>query len=375
MLTNAMLNNHEEPAVISAIMKQQMTSRMRQVVNDGMDVMGGAGICNGPANFMANVYTNVPIAITVEGANILTRSLIQFGQGLTRSHPHLLHMIQAIEHGSNMKKFNAAVVDIVKHGAKNAFISLTSPMTRSHAVENGVIPHYESQLARLSANFALASDFALSLGGSIKFAEFLSGRYADILSNIYLGYAVLWHYKKFPVENTDAVVEYAMQTLLYESQEALYDISRNFPAPGLGPALRMLTFPFGKCYDKPDDKLIRKVSNAITTDTPLRKQLSTNLYLSEDANDRVKLIHATLPKAVEADKIYLKLRKEKRSPTVSEQTLLDEVEAAREVIIQVDSFNRLGQEEHSGDNWTVSKRPAYTSAFAKVAAASAANKL
>ena len=95
-LTNAMLNKHEQPSVISAIMKQQMTGRMRTVVNDGMDILGGAGICNGPSNFLANAYTSIPIAITVEGANTLTRSLIQFGQGLTRSHPHLIDIIKSI---------------------------------------------------------------------------------------------------------------------------------------------------------------------------------------------------------------------------------------------------------------------------------------
>lgn len=109
LLTNSMLNKHEQPAVISAIMKQQMTSRMRSVVNDGMDVLGGAGICNGPSNFLANAYSSIPIAITVEGANTLTRSLIQFGQGLTRAHPHLIHIVESIGKGNDMKGFNSAL--------------------------------------------------------------------------------------------------------------------------------------------------------------------------------------------------------------------------------------------------------------------------
>jgi acyl-CoA dehydrogenase len=195
-LTNAMLNQHEQPAVISAIMKQQMTQRMRQCVNDGMDVLGGAGICNGKANFLASAYANVPIAITVEGANILTRSLILYGQGLTRSHPHLLHVIQAITKGDDQKGFNSALTGLIQHGVANTLSSLSSAVTRSRSRGNDPVAHYESQLLRLSTNFALCSDFAMVMGGKLKSAEFISGRFADIISSLYLGYATLWHYQK-----------------------------------------------------------------------------------------------------------------------------------------------------------------------------------
>jgi alkylation response protein AidB-like acyl-CoA dehydrogenase len=119
-LTNSMLAQHEQPAVISAIMKQQCTHRGRMVVNDAMDVLGGAGICNGPNNFMATNYMSTPIAVTVEGANTLTRSLIQFGQGLTRSHPHLLSVIRSIQAGDDQKGFTEALVKMIQHGAANA---------------------------------------------------------------------------------------------------------------------------------------------------------------------------------------------------------------------------------------------------------------
>lgn len=363
-LTNSMLNNHEQPAVISAIMKQQLTSRMRICVNEGMDILGGAGICNGKNNFLANAYASIPIAITVEGANILTRSLIQFGQGLTRSHPHLVHIIKSIQKGDDMKGFNEALTATIGHFFKNFGASLVANVTRprfSFQKSSDLAGFYESQLTKLSSNFALCSDFALFLGGKLKAAEFLSGRYADVLSNLYLGYAVLWHYKKEPIAGIEPVMEFAMQTILYDIEEAFHGIFANFPIPGLGTVMQAITFPTGKCYAKPNDELLRKTADAITTDSAYSKALRYNLYLHPDAvNDRAALIMATLPKAVEADKIYAKLRKEKCSPTETEKKLLEEVEKARSTIIQVDSFPRLGQEVFYNNEWNANLRPAYT---------------
>ena len=360
LLTNAMLNQHEQPAVISAIMKQQMTTRMRDVVNDGMDILGGAGICNGPSNFLANAYSAVPIAVTVEGANILTRNLIQFGQGLTRSHPTLLHMIKAIQHGDDMAGFNKALGETIGHGASNLGRSLMYTVTRPRFRGNDPVTYYESQLAKLSSNFDLCSDFAMTMGGAIKFAEFTSGRYADVLSNIFLGYAVLWHYTKYPVKGGDKMVEHAMESILYETEEAFHDVFANFPLPVLGPVMRALTFPTGRCYAKPTDKMTSAVANLITTDSEVRKQLANTLFFSKDPADRVALINATLSQAVAADKILTQLRKEKRQPTAAEKATIDAAEAAREVIIQVDSFPRLGKELNMPEAWTSSQRPAYT---------------
>lgn len=362
-LTNAMLNNHEQPAVISAIMKQQMTHRMRIIVNDGMDILGGAGICNGPANFLANAYSNVPIAITVEGANTLTRSLIQFGQGLTRSHPHLLNLIKSIQHGDDMKGFNSALAKTIGHAFSNLTRSLTSSFTRRRTRHpTDPLPYYESQLSKLTANFALCSDVTLTLGGKLKAAEFISGRFADILSNLFLGYAVLWHYKKFPSADSAAVLDYAMTSILCDTEDAFFGVFENFPVGALGTFARVATFPFGRCYTRPKDSNIRDTSNSITTDTGLRKKFAENLYVSQDVNDRVALITSILPKVVEVDKIYARMRKEgKRPPTAIEQVLIDEVEAAREVIIQVDSFPRLGRELNESADWTPSQRAAYTS--------------
>jgi acyl-CoA dehydrogenase len=364
LLTNSMLNHHEQPAVISAIMKQQMTSRMRQVVNDGMDVIGGAGICNGPANFLANAYSSIPIAITVEGANILTRSLIQFGQGLTRAHPSLLHIIKSIQAGNDMKGFNKAITATIGHGATNLGRSLVTSVTRQRFKSGGLASYYESQLTKLAANFALSTDFALLMGGKVKAAQSISGRYADVMSNLYLGYAVLWHYQKFPVKGSEKMVEYAMESILYDIEDAFHGIFANFPIPGVGLVMRAVTFPTGRCYAKPTDKMTQAVSQLISTDSEVRKQLSSALFLSDDPNDRTALISATLAKSIDADKILALCRKEKRQPTPLEQAILEGVEAARDKIVQVDSFDRLGKEIYETASWSAEHRPAYTAMMA-----------
>jgi acyl-CoA dehydrogenase len=200
---------------------------------------------------------------------------------------------------------------------------------------------------------------ALTMGGQLKFAEFTSGRFADVLSNLYLGYCVLWYYKKYPVPGAEAMVDFSMQNILCDAEEAFDGIFANFPVPVLGATMKALTFPTGRCYSRPGDKLTKAVSDAITTDSAVRKQFATDLYISKDLKDRIALLNDTLPKAVEVDKIYTKMRKEKRKATAAEQTLIDAVEAAREIIIQVDSFPRLGKELNHEESWSALQRPAY----------------
>lgn len=345
-MVNAMINQHEQPAVISGVCKQQITERGRDTVIRGMDVLGGAGICKGPNNFLANMYTTMPVAITVEGANILTRSLIIFGQGLTRAHPHLYDLIKTIQHGDDIEGFKREVGKLAKHGLENTLGSLSTAVTRSRIKKKGsLLEHYESQLEKISRNFAATADISLVLGGKLKFAEMVSGRFADVFSSIYLGYSALWFYKaNRHVEGIDAIFDYAMTQLCYDAQQGLVGISKNFPVPGVGLLMRGVSFPFGLPYDLPTDAQARRVANLISTDSGVRSLLSENMFISSKKDDRVALLNETLPKAVKADQILSNVRKQKRSPTIQEQQAIDEVEAAREVIIQVDSFEGLGAE-------------------------------
>ncbi|ETW03800.1 hypothetical protein H310_05165 [Aphanomyces invadans] len=343
-LVNGMLNQHEQPAVISGVCKQQITARGRDAVVQAMDVLGGAGICRGPNNFLANSYMSLPVAITVEGANTLTRSLIIYGQGLTRAHPHLYPLIQSLQHGDDVASFKKHANALVLHGVTNAVHSLTRSVTRSRS-KGDLVSHYESQLSRLAANFAITTDLALVLGGKLKFKEMISGRFADALSSLYLGYASLWFYKQHQdMAGLDVVLDYAMTTLCYDAQEALVGIASNFPVPGMGPVMKGVAFPFGRAYAKPTDAQVAAVAELVSSDSGVRDLFSTSMFISKDPTDRVAKIHHTLPKAIQADKILAAIRKEKRSATVDEQTLIDQVEALRNEIIQVDAFYGLGAE-------------------------------
>lgn len=356
-LINSMLAKHEQPAILGAIMKYETTNRGRDVANDGMDIVGGAGICRGQNNFIGNGYMSVPIAITVEGANILTRTLIVFGQGLTRAHPHLFSLIQTLESDADdFKGFTRELNNIIKHGVTNTVQSFSRALfrQRSSGKPSNLVAHYESQLSRLAANFAIQSDLCLTLGGKIKFEEMLSGRMADALSKLYFGYACLWYYQKVGgrnVEGLDDVLMYSMDSLLYECQEALQGVSSNFPVRPIGWVMRALTFPTGSPYSPPNDVQKKKVGRIASTPNAFRDLMTENMFISSDPSDQIRRLNDYLPKAVEADKILSKARKEKRQLTASEQALVDEVEQARDAIIQVDVFDRLGAEEYQGADY------------------------
>ncbi|KAG8463718.1 hypothetical protein KFE25_003991 [Diacronema lutheri] len=353
-LMNGILNAHEQPPVLSAIMKYQMTARMRSVVNQAMDILGGAGICKGKANFMGNSYQQIPIGITVEGANILTRSLIVFGQGLNRSHPNLLGLIESINKGDDMRGFNQHLARLVGHAATNAVGAVGGALATALRAPFGkgadVAAYHEVQLGRLARAFAISADLSLVLGGKLKFAEMLSGRFADVLGNLYSGYAMLHYHKTHHCADSDKVLDHAMSELLYETQQSLFAIQANFPVPGIGLLMRALTFPLGGSYAMPSDRLNQQVSALITTDSQVRKLLSPNIFISRnDPNDRIALINRALPKCLEADAILAAVRKAKRAPTSAEQAVINEAEAMREEIIQVDSFDKLGREAAQPD--------------------------
>ena len=334
---DAVLANGEKPPVLSAIMKHECTEKGRKATNEGMDVIGGAGISRGPMNFLAPVYISTPVSITVEGANALTRSLIIYGQGLTRSHPHLLHMIKAIQDGDNQEGFNKELTNVIKHALTN----MGRSVTRGLAVQ--VVPkgidisgYYEAQMSRLSANFAFCADVGLTMGGGIKTAEFLSGRYADILSNLYMGYSCLWYYEKNKhVQGLDKVLDMAMADHCFKIQEAIFGISSNFPIPLMGPVMRAFTFPRGREYTEASDKMRRAVSQSITNPSEVRALLSQNVFVSKDEKDRVNQISRAVSLACEADGYLAACRRAKRQPTAEEQKVIDEAEVLRELIIQV----------------------------------------
>jgi alkylation response protein AidB-like acyl-CoA dehydrogenase len=354
-LINSMLANHEQPAVLSAVMKYETTHRARCVVNDAMDVMGGAAICRGPNNLVGNSYMGTPIGITVEGANILTRSMITFGQGLNRAHPNLINIVNTIEKGDDVKGFWSATMGFVGHLTTNVGRSLTRSITRPRS-RSDLLKYYEGQLQKLSSNFAVSADLALVLGGKLKFEEMLSGRFADAFGTLYLGYACCWYYKNNRnTEGIDKVFELAMEGLLQQNQDALKGVANNFPIPGIGLAMNAINFPFGDAYTGPNDKMRQNVSNIISTPSGIRDLLSEGIFISDDPNDRLRMMNDIFPLSVEVDKFISKAKKEKRSLTKEEQDLVLKVQTAANEIIQVDSFDKIGIEKYQDNDYV---RPA-----------------
>lgn len=355
MLINSMLAKHEQPAVLSAVMKYETTSRARAVVNDAMDVMGGAGICRGPNNLIGNGYMSLPIAITVEGANILTRSMITFGQGLNRAHPHLINIVNTIEKGDDVKGFTKEVTGFMGHLFTNIGRSLTRAVTRPRS-KSDLSAYYEGQLGRLASNFAVSADLALVLGGRLKFEEMLSGRFADAFGTLYLGYACLWYYQQNrKVEGIDALFELSMERLLKQNQDAIVGLSSNFPIPGIGPLMRGICFPTGLPYQGVNDKLTKASSDLISKPSAIRDLLSEGVFISNDPKDRLRMLNDILPQSVEVDQIVAAAKKAKRELTADEKKKVDHVNAVINEIVQVDVFDKIGSEKYESDDYV---RPA-----------------
>jgi acyl-CoA dehydrogenase len=286
----------------------------------------------------------MPVAITVEGSNTLTRSLIVFGQGLNRAHPNMQDLISSIQAGNDSSGFHRHLFKLLGHAGTNAGRSFTRALTRSRMKNSGsLISYYESQLERLASAFAFSADLGMTLGGKLKVAECLSGRYADVLSEIYMGYSMLWFRRKNDCKDIDIVLEYAMDSCLHRIENAFYGIISNFPIRPVAWAIRAVAFPTGRCYEAPNDALMKKTSQLITTNTEVRSLLTNTVFVSQlDKTDRVREIETAFPICIEADKILSVMRKSKRKePTEQERQVLERAEELRERIIQVDAFEQL----------------------------------
>lgn len=368
-LMNAIVDNHEAPMVISSIMKQNCTERGRRIIQNGMDIAAGSAICRGDSNYLANAYCAMPVAITVEGANIMTRSFQVIGQGLTRCHPHMLELIQSLQSDQPdaVDKFGKQFRKVVRHGAENFSLSITrgigssiNTIARSStAYKNGdkLVEYHEAQLLRLSANFALTADLCFTLGGKLKFEEMLMGRLADALGAIFLGYSVLHHYHhRRGVEGLEAITEHAMLRLEHEAMTALRAASDNFPGPFgrlAGTVMKVACFPLigAASYGLPSDVLTKQVSTLVTTPSGLRDFFLHNVYLApaSDTKNQISALIGAFPICVDADKIMNICRKEKRKPTPAEQSTVDEANKLRDKLVQVSVFDHASfQEEQPG---------------------------
>ena len=366
IVTAAALDEGQKPIVISAIIKYELTERMRQIVNDGMDIQGGSGICLGPKNYLGRLYQVIPVCITVEGANILTRTMMIFGQGAVRCHPFIYKEIQALHQQDKTKglqQFDQLLFKHIGFIMRNKVASFWLGITNARFIKTPGDQHtakYYQQIVRLSAAFALTNDYAIIvLGSSLKRKERISGQFADVLSNLYLCSTVLKQFQDQGCPEDDLpLMHWACQHTIYAAQQSLLTLFKLLPIKPMTWGLKVLTFPFGGSYSAPGDKLIHQTSSILLNDTEARDRLTQGIYINEietDATGRIecafkavlaampieKKIHQAqksgqLPKGL--NEAVLELAIDKKIISKKERALIEEAEKARRLAIMVDDF-------------------------------------
>ncbi|MFO0115664.1 MAG: acyl-CoA dehydrogenase [Betaproteobacteria bacterium] len=311
-ITAGALDLGEKPSVLSAISKYHATERMRQVINDAMDIHGGKGICLGPNNYLGRAYQQVPIAITVEGANILTRSLIIFGQGAIRCHPWVLKEMKAAREDS-LDAFDAAFWEHIKFTIGNAGRSLWLGITAGVGLPAPACPEtkrYYQQMTRFSSAFALLADVSMFIiGGSLKRKEKLSARLGDVLSHLYLASCVLKFYDERGQQKDELpLLKWALYDCAFKIQVAMDGIIKNFPNRPVAWALRRLVFPKGMTLIQPSDQLGHEVAKILITPSAARDRLIAGMYLPNDENDIMGQLNAAMNAVVAAEPIEAKVR-------------------------------------------------------------------
>lgn len=333
------INAGKKPAVANAIMKYHSTEIFRENIMNAMDIQGGAGISRGPRNLLAHAYFGAPIAITVEGANIITRTLIIFGQGMIRCHPYAYGQIEALEKG-NVKAFDDLLFSHIGHVIHNKVRSFILGVTRGYAhrtASKGKARRYEQKLAWASARFAYLSDVALGLmGTSLKRRESVSGRFGDVLAQMYLITSALKRYETEGSLESDAVfLEVAVEDAFGKIDLAFKGILENLlpGAPGL--PFRVLGFytrlnPMGKTIK---DKDLHRIATALCEDDSVRERICKNMYMGEQVQQLLEATHK-----MQAVKVLLTKEKKKEPLSKNEKRELAEARHLQYEIITVDSF-------------------------------------
>nr|MBP8207018.1 acyl-CoA dehydrogenase [Acinetobacter sp.] len=312
------LNQGGKPAVMTAMAKYYATETMRRMLNHGMDVIGGRAVQLGPRNFIALGYQAIPVSITVEGANILSRSLMIFGQGSMRCHPYLfeeLQLLQAEDKNTALKTFNDMLFKHLAYTFNRTARAFTYGFTggSAPASENADTfsrPYYKI-INRFSANFALTADMCLGLlAGDIKRKEMLSGRLADIHAQMFIATAILKFYEHG--QKTDAEQAHARLALdkaLYKTQDAFYDLFENFPIKFASALVKFICFPLGRAVTKPTDQLKRDVATYMMQDNAFRQQLKQHVCYSTDTNDVSGRMESAFQMLLKIEPLWNKFKK------------------------------------------------------------------
>jgi hypothetical protein len=355
------------PSVVTAIAKYHMTEMSRTLLNDSFDIHAGRAIQCGPKNYLAHGYMGVPISITVEGANILTRNLMIFGQGATRCHPYVLKELEAAANPdaeAGLKQFDELLLKHVGFAVGNTFGALFQGLTGgcfNAAPVSGATAQYYKQLSRMSKALALSADVSmLMLGGDLKRKEMLSARLGDVLSHLYIASAVLKFYEDNGRQVADLpFVHYSIQRNLYEIGRAFDGFFANFPSAAVGRILKTLVFPFGIGYKMPSDDISMQISDALLQPSVVRDRLTHLCYLGEGDDDPTGSMEQAFLALHAAQPLMKKMalaQKEGRLPrklpmdqlisrafaaqviTADEQQQLERMNTLRFSAISVDSF-------------------------------------
>ena len=365
--TNGALDAHAQPAVITAIAKYNFTELARQAVTDGMDILGGAAIMQGPRNLIASGWAGVPVSITVEGANILTRTLIVFGQGAIRSHPFAYREIKALA-ANDRRDFDAAFWGHVGMVVRSLCRAIVLGVTRGRLASSpvgGPAARYYRKLAWTSATFALLADLAMvTLGGQLKRKGALTGRFADVFSWMYLGSAVLRRFEAEGRRREDLpLLHWSMMDAFARIQDALEGILQNLDVPLLGMLLRGPVAAFARWNRigrRPDDRLAGEVARILQTPGAQRDALTSGIYMPDDASQGLGRLEHAFELSFQAEGVTRKIKsavRKRQLPksdpatlvgdavkagliTAQEAELVAAAEAARDDAIQVDSLTR-----------------------------------
>jgi acyl-CoA dehydrogenase len=336
-LVASMVTGGEKPAVLSGIAKYHLTDRARSVVTDAMDIAGGKGICMGPSNFIGAAYMQMPVSITVEGANILTRSLIIFGQGAIRCHPYVLKEMAAAReadaHAASVA-FDRAVFGHFGFALSNFARTLVLGLTGSHPVRvPDVAPEtrrYYQQLTRFSAALAFLADVSMGvLGGTLKRKEKLSARLGDVLSYLFLCSATLKRYEDEGRQIADApLMHWAIWDAMFRTQTALEGVISNFPNRFIAALMRRTVFPLGRPYVVPSDRLGHDVARLLIEPSATRDRLTAGMYLPRNEGDPMRTLEAALEATIASAPIEARIRDAQKAGRFAPKTGEDRGTAA-----------------------------------------------
>jgi acyl-CoA dehydrogenase len=335
-MTAMVVDQGEKPAVPSAIAKYHTTEMARESLRDAMDVHGGKGIILGPRNYLGRGWQSIPVSITVEGANILTRNLMIFGQGAIRCHPFVLNEMMAarIENKSEReKKFDELLFAHVGYSIRNAVRSLVLGLSFGQFAS---VPHdrktakYYKKVSRYSAALAFVSDVSmLVLGGKLKQKEHLSARLGDVLSYLYIISAMLKRYESQGRPAADqAILAWAFHSYIHKTQIALQRVVDNFPARWMRPLIGFVVFPFGRRERAPGDRLTHRVAQLLLAPSGTRDRLTNDVFCSADSKHPVSVMEQALPKVIQAEPLERKLLKAHKLGEIDGITWEEQVEDA-----------------------------------------------